>query len=152
MRYIVTILGIFLGDEWLKKYIEDHKEVGKYEDILDGKITVTRHHNKGAMLNFMQDKPKWVLGFSGAGMGAVLVFAVETIFKDADCVLKWGAALLAGGGLSNLFDRIQKGYVVDYFIINKGKLKKVIFNLSDILIFIGGLMIFIGSLFKNKGK
>ena len=55
---------------------------------------------------------------------------------------KLGTSLVLGGGLSNLYDRMKKGYVVDYFSIRVGKLKKVVFNLGDIFIFLGaGMML-----------
>ncbi|MFV0344120.1 MAG: signal peptidase II, partial [Anaerocolumna sp.] len=41
-----------------------------------------------------------------------------------------------------------KGYVVDYFSFKW--LKKIVFNISDICIFIGGALITIASLFKNE--
>ena len=47
--------------------------------------------------------------------------------------------LMAGGGLSNLTDRISQGYVDDYISMahGPGKLQKLVFNLSDILVLAG---------------
>ena len=58
--------------------------------------------------------------------------------------------MVLGGGLSNVYDRLKYGYVVDYFIINYKKLKKVILNVADVFIFIGAFLIFIGEFFDNK--
>ena len=54
---------------------------------------------------------------------------------------KLGTSLVLGGGLSNLYDRMKKGYVVDYFSIRLGKLKKIVFNLGDIFIFLGAVIL-----------
>lgn len=48
---------------------------------------------------------------------------------------KIGLSMVLGGAISNLYDRLVKGYVVDYFSIEFKRLKKVIFNLGDILYF-----------------
>ncbi len=150
MSYLIGILSIFFGDGLIKKYMEENKTFDQNEDILGGKVSLTKYHNKGAMLNFMQDKPEWVLRFSFAGAGAALVYLFYTVTKGANWLIKVGVTLLSGGGLSNLYDRLKKGYVVDYFIINYKKLKNIVFNLSDMMIFLGGLLILIGSLFEDK--
>ena len=48
---------------------------------------------------------------------------------------KIGLSMVLGGAISNLYDRLVKGYVVDYFSIEFKRLKKVIFNLGDIFVF-----------------
>lgn len=50
---------------------------------------------------------------------------------------KMALTLVLAGGLSNLLDRMKRGYVVDYFSIQWKSLKKVVFNLADIFIFLG---------------
>ena len=50
---------------------------------------------------------------------------------------KLGLSLVMGGALSNLYDRVVRGYVVDYFTIEWKSLKKVVFNLGDMFVFLG---------------
>ena len=57
-------------------------------------------------------------------------------------------SLVISGGLSNVYDRIKRKHVVDYIYWNK--LKKIVFNLADVFIFIGGLITIIGELIKDK--
>ena len=53
--------------------------------------------------------------------------------------VKLGGALALGGGLSNLTDRMTKGYVTDYFSLNVkwDRLRRLVFNISDFCILIG---------------
>ena len=53
---------------------------------------------------------------------------------------KLALTLTLAGGVSNLYDRMKRGYVVDYFSIQWKKLKKVVFNLGDIFIFAGSAL------------
>lgn len=46
------------------------------------------------------------------------------------------------GAISNLYDRVVRRYVVDYFSIQCGKLKGVVFNLGDIFVFLGSGILF----------
>lgn len=135
MIYIILILSIFVGDGIIKKYIEDTKQYGKNEKIFNGKIIISKYHNKGAMLNFLENNVKLVLALSSAMLGAVFVIFAIFLPKKENKLLKLGLALILGGALSNTYDRIKKGYVVDYFSFNW--LKKIVFNLSDICIFLG---------------
>mgnify|MGYP004557310627 CR=1 FL=1 len=48
-----------------------------------------------------------------------------------------------------LYDRLKRGYVVDYFSIQCGKLKKVVFNLGDIFVFLGSGILFGAELIKE---
>lgn len=54
---------------------------------------------------------------------------------------KLALTLVLAGGVSNLFDRLTRGYVVDYFSIQWKQLKKVVFNLGDIFIFAGSILL-----------
>ena len=60
--------------------------------------------------------------------------------------------LTLGGALSNYYDRIRRNYVVDYFSINVGRLKKVIFNLGDIFIFAGAVLMIIAQVASGAWK
>ena len=51
------------------------------------------------------------------------------------------SALIIGGGLSNLVDRIiNQGAVIDFMNIGVGSLRTGIFNLADVAIFVGMFM------------
>ena len=52
--------------------------------------------------------------------------------------------------MSNIFDRFTRGYVVDYIRIKVKGLDKVIFNLGDIFILVGSLMMPFGTKKKIK--
>lgn len=147
MFYVLMVLGIFITDTLIKNYIEDNKEMHKSEKILNGNIIIERYHNKGAMLNFLEDKAETVKMISAVFAGILLLIFAFVVPKKGNHLLKLGLSLLLGGALSNVYDRITKGYVVDYFSFKF--LKKIVFNISDILIFIGSLFITIHSLFKK---
>ena len=65
-------------------------------------------------------------------------------------VQKLGIAMILGGALSNLYDRLVRRYVVDYFSIQWKKLKDVVFNLGDIFVFAGSLILLLRELFCKK--
>lgn len=139
MIYILIVLSIFVGDGFIKKYIEETKQYGKDEKVLGGKIIISKYHNSGAMLNFLEKRKEVVLALSSLILGIVITLFAILLPKKGNKLLKFGLSLIVGGALSNTYDRIKKGYVVDYFSFSW--LKKVIFNISDICIFIGTFLV-----------
>lgn len=91
------------------------------------------------------------------------IFAA-TLTTKGNVVLKGGLALLLGGAYSNTYDRLKRGYVVDYVsfclppVKNKvlAKLKNaleaVVFNVSDFAIIIGAMLILVRELLQNEEK
>ncbi len=147
MIYITITAIIFLLEIKIKKYIEDNKEMHKKEEIFNGNIILERYHNKGAMLNFLEKDAKLVKNISLTLLGIILLVFLFLLPKKGDRLLKVALSLILGGALSNVYDRITRGYVVDYFSFKF--LKKIVFNISDIVIFIGSFFVAVHSLFKK---
>lgn len=147
MIYILVATIIFAADVAIKSYIEKNKKINEEEEILKGRIIVTRYHNKGAMLNLLEKNTRAVIVISGCLFGAVLTLFGMVLPKN-NPVLKTGLSLLIGGASSNLYDRVKKGYVVDYFSFRF--LKKIVFNIGDLFIMLGSTIVGIYMMFKKK--
>jgi signal peptidase II len=72
----------------------------------------------------------------------VVIGMYEFLSKRKDTILLLiGFGLLAGGGVGNLVDRARHGFVTDY--IRDGEWA---FNLADVAIFVGGMLVFVALL------
>lgn len=147
MLYLIVIAAIFFTELKIKNYIEKNKEMHKKEEILNGNIVIERYHNKGAMLNFLENDVKMVKTISLTLLGVILLIFISLLPRKGDKLLKVALSFILGGALSNIYDRFTRGYVVDYFSFKF--LKKIVFNISDICIFIGAGLTVIRSLFKK---
>lgn len=147
MIYILIVFVIVIGEYFIKKHIERDRELGERQEILKGKIIIRKHHNEGAFLNFMDEKKEMLKTISCILLGLVSLLFIVLLPQKGKKVFKLGLAFALGGAISNVVDRIKRGYVVDYFSFNCKKLKSIIFNLSDIAIFIGAGLILLSSVF-----
>ncbi|RDU22153.1 signal peptidase II [Anaerosacchariphilus polymeriproducens] len=149
MIYLGIIFSIFILDFSIKKYMEEKKVLHKEEKICKGKIILHKYHNKGAIFNFLERNQFLVILGSILGVAVLAVNFGSNLLKRRKRVLKLGQSFMLGGALSNLYDRISKKYVVDYFSFNSrcSRLKNIIFNLSDIFIFLGGILVIIYRVF-----
>lgn len=141
MKFLLIAAAIFGLDFKLKNYMEEHWEFGKKKEICNGNIIVTKTHNTGAMLNFMESRSQVVRNVSVGLFIILFILFLKKLFQKGDSLSKMAFAFLVGGASSNVYDRLKRGFVVDYFSFLW--LKKVVFNLGDIFIFLGSLLLII---------
>lgn len=100
---------------------------------LGGRIKLTALWNRGAAFGLP-------LGREALMVLSALVLGVTVLFRRRS---PFGAGLVLGGGLSNLWERLRYGKVLDYlrFPAAPGKLKKYVYNLADLALFLGALLL-----------
>lgn len=143
MIYILIVIAIALTETIIKNYMEDNFELGERKEILNGKVILRKHYNRGMMLDFMEGKMDIIKKVSGVVLGILLIIFAILLPKRGNRILKLGLSFIIGGAISNVADRFNKGYVVDYFSFNTkfDKLRRIVFNLSDMFIFLGSILI-----------
>lgn len=146
MIYILIVIAIVAAEHFIKNYIEKNIKDGEERDIAGGRITVQKYHNKGAFLNFLDNKKEIVKAASSVCLGLLLLLFVTTLPRKGSRLYKLGLSLVLGGAASNVSDRFRRGYVVDYFSINYKKLKNIIFNIGDFAIFAGCFFLFLSEI------
>lgn len=150
MYYLLGAFALFFGEERIKRWVETHFTLNEEKPVLKKHLIFTRHHNYGFVHNRRSEHRGQVLVVSLVGLFLVVGNGIYVFFSGLSHGLKAGMMLLMAGGLSNAYDRIKRHYVVDYFIINKGRLKKTIFNLADILLFLGAVVCAAASLLEER--
>lgn len=135
--------SLALLDNSIKNKIEDGTIDNGVIQKTKGFAEIEKHHNKGLPMNKLDDHTKEITAVS---CGAMFFQAMNTlndaIAKD-DSVVDAANAMILAGALSNTYDRVERGYVVDYLKIGR---KRAIYNLSDFLIIFGVIIRFIKAL------
>ena len=144
MKWMLLPAGIFTADYIMKKRAESWNEEEAPEKMLGGHIILQKLHNRGAALSFMEKTPKLLTG--------VTAFYVYLIKKPKQLFLKTGVGMILGGAWSNVWDRITRKYVVDYFSFHTKcrKLERVVFNLADMFIFLGGFLVIFWNMLRKS--
>lgn len=143
MLYLIIPTLVFITDQKLKNRIEVKYQEQDHNIIWGNRIIVTKYHNYGAFLNAGQKAPGLIKMISSSILLFLAVSYVLLLFQKGGTVMKTSLSFLLGGALSNVWDRITRGYVIDYFSFNYVKLKKIVFNLADMFIFAGSILILI---------
>ena len=148
MLYIGIVAGIFVLDFFIKRYVDKKYDRKVKHPKLGGLCYIEKYYNNGAMLNMLERWPGVLKVVQTAFMVLVCVWFYFSMRRnDTAFAGKLGTAFLVGGGLSNLIDRYTKGHVVDYVGFGFGPkwFRRIVFNVSDFFIFIGGVLAVIGN-------
>lgn len=116
-------------------------------------LNITLEHNKGAAFSFLSQQGSLAVAlFIGSAVVVSLVLCIWLYRLHArDHWLGISLALLLGGALGNLYDRIIYGYVVDFVHFHWNDRSFAIFNLADTSITLGAFMLII-DIFRRKKK
>jgi len=109
-------------------------------------------HNKGAAFSFLAAESGWQRYFFTAIAVAATVFIIYLLKRHAgQRLFCWALALILGGAIGNLIDRVMYGYVIDFLDFYVGKWHWPAFNVADMAI-VGGAGLFILDELRRVGK
>lgn len=95
--------------------------------------------NTGISYGLLDGQPTWVLG----GIMIVAIVALSVWWwRSHDMLIRLGLALCIGGALSNALDRLILGAVADFFHFHWGNWSFYIFNIADVAITLGVILLF----------
>lgn len=130
--YYIIIAIIFVVDQLSKYLVLANMEHGQSLPILDGVFHLTFVKNTGAAFSNFQDQRWGLIIITTIVLIVLIIFFVKNIHKEHWSLLL-ATALIIGGGLGNLLDRIILGYVVDMFDFQFWP----VFNIADMAVVTG---------------
>lgn len=122
---------VVLADQAVKLGIARTMRLGESIPVLPGIFHITYIENPGAAFGMFANQ-RWV--FIVAGI--LVVLAAGVMYRriaETGRMVRWGAALLLGGAVGNLIDRVRLGCVIDFFDFRVWP----VFNIADIGICVG---------------
>lgn len=140
--YYLIVAFIAGLDQIVKVIIINQLDLFEKISVIPDIFDITHIRNDGAAYNMFSQVPILLIVMPALVMLAGMVYIGMT-FKKSNSLLMVAIAMVIGGGLGNLIDRISKGYVVDYFDIHIIP----VFNVADICICIGCGLLFIYLIF-----
>jgi len=103
---------------------------------------LTYVHNPGAAFSFLSEAGGWQRWFF-AGLALVISVAIAvwlTRLKEHETLLAVALALILGGAVGNLIDRLAYGYVIDFLDVYYGTWHWPAFNIADSAITVGVML------------
>jgi signal peptidase II len=151
-RFIVVMLTLFccVGcDQMSKSAARSMLRSGITESLFSDSLRLQLTENPGSFLSLGASLPEQLrfILFTGAVAVILLSLVCAALFARRLSTARFVAlALIAGGGISNLIDRLlYDGRVTDFLNVGIGALRTGIFNLADMAILAGALLLVLGT-------
>jgi len=117
-------------------------------------FNLTLMYNYGAAFSFLSDAGGWQRWFF-AGLAGLVSIAIVWWLKGTDRrqrMLGIALALILGGALGNLWDRLLLGYVVDFLDVYYASWHWPAFNVADSAITIGAVLMVVDALWGKQDR
>jgi signal peptidase II len=150
---LLSILVVLL-DQGTKSYISQHYLEFEFTRILPV-LDVTLMHNVGAAFSFLASASGWqrwlFIGLAVTVSIGLIVWLCR-LPRGAHRMLAAGLALVLGGAMGNVIDRMRLGYVVDFIHFHWETHYFPAFNVADSAITVGAACLLLDALFEKERK
>lgn len=140
MIIIVVIISLLLdiGSKFLVSRIFILNES---KTIIDNFLNITYVRNTGAAWSIL-DNNTWIVTVISL---LIIIGIIYYVYRNrvSKKILKMGYGLILGGAIGNFIDRIVYGYVIDFIDIDIFGWNYPIFNLADMFIVVGVILVMI---------
>lgn len=148
MLIIILSLIFFFIDSLSKHLIINKIPLGISNKVINNFFYITHINNEGAAFSILNGKTIFLIVISIIVIIILLNYIRKNNIKDSLSIIS--ISLVIGGSLGNLFDRITKGYVVDFLDFHIFGYNFPVFNIADTFITVGVFLLFISLNRKEK--
>jgi len=153
MLYLLLSAGVFAADRLTKNLIESSMSLHDSRSVIPGLFYIVYDKNQGIAFGLFADSPSRLKTFVLILLSSLALAGVATLLWTLDqssAVVSAGLAMILGGALGNLIDRIQGGGVVDFLYFAVRDYYWPAFNLADSAIVVGGGLLLLHMLREGR--
>ena len=143
LHFLIALFVIVL--DRLAKLVVEHKiPLHDGIQIIPGFFRLTHLENRGAAFGLFADSPSpWKIGALVLFSVIALVVVSALLWKNSHTIsiTGIGLALILGGAVGNLWDRLTAGHVTDFLLFYVGRYQWPAFNVADSAIVVGATLL-----------
>jgi len=149
--YWLLLSAVVVGlDLWTKALAEQHLVLYRPVEVLSF-FNFTLAYNSGAAFSFLADAGGWQRWFfSMVALVASIVIVGWLLKLRGERMVALGLALILGGALGNLWDRLTLGHVVDFLDFHWAGYHFPAFNIADSAITVGAVLLILDMFIARK--
>ena len=144
------IISIFILDRATKIYVINFYDNNFGTDLLNSKfLNIRLIWNEGIAFGLFSFNEEFFYNILTFLIGSVIII-IFIMIKKSEGFKKYSLSMVLGGALGNFYDRIFFKAVPDFIDFHIGNFHWFIFNVSDIFITIGVILMIVLELISNK--
>jgi signal peptidase II len=151
LTFVIVLLDLS-SKSLLSAQMELYQSIVIIKDFFNLGFNLTLVHNYGAAFSFLADQSGWQRWFFTivSSIISIILLIWLTRLQKTEKLLAIAIALVLGGAIGNLWDRVTMGYVVDFLDVyirtSAGQWHWPAFNIADSAIFIGAVFLIIDAI------
>jgi signal peptidase II len=145
-------LAVIVADRAVKLWITHHFAPLERVHVLRV-LDIILTYNSGAAFSFLADASgwqRWLFVLLALGVSAALIVWLRRLDARVHGLLACGLALIVGGALGNMIDRLTSGRVVDFIHVHWGRAYFPAFNIADSAITIGAVLLLLDAWSESR--
>ena len=151
-RWYLLAAAVVLADQVTKSMVTSRFVEGERLEI-NAFFNMVLVYNKGAAFSFLANAPGWqtplLIGFALVAIAIVVTLLVRSPERR---MLSCGLALILGGALGNVIDRLRFGKVVDFLDFHAAGWHWPAFNVADSAITVGAVLLILEGFQKHERR
>ncbi|MES2979988.1 MAG: signal peptidase II [Pseudomonadota bacterium] len=149
-QWLGLALLILVADQFTKVLITGYYRLGD-STYVTSFFNVVRAHNSGAAFSFLAEAGGWQRWFFTAiGVAAALFIGYLLKSHAGEKLFSFALALILGGAIGNVIDRILHGYVIDFLDFHYRGWHFPAFNVADSAITVGAVCLILDELLRVR--
>ena len=150
-RWYLLACLIVIIDQLAKHWVSSVFSYGETLELLPV-LNLTLVHNLGAAFSFLSDAGGWQRWFFAIVSLVVSIVLVVWLYRlpARQTLLASALALVLGGAIGNLWDRVVLGYVIDFIDVHYQQYHWPAFNVADAAITLGAVLLILESFLAPK--
>lgn len=152
LPWLLLSLLVIVLDQWTKHIVLGTLDHLQRVEVIPGFLNWTLAFNTGAAFSFLADESgwqRWLFTALAIGVSAVLVVWLGRT-RRGEWRTALPLALIVGGAIGNLIDRLCFGHVTDFIQVYHGDWYFPAFNVADSAISVGAVLLIAFGLFEGK--
>jgi signal peptidase II len=147
-RWLLLALAIVVVDQVTKAWVLAAFQPGEVRPLLP-LLSLVLAFNTGAAFSFLAGASGWQRWLFTVIAIVVAAVIVRLLRKGGSTPYLAGLALILGGAIGNVWDRLSLGKVVDFVLVHYGDWHFPAFNVADSAITVGAILLILESLFAK---
>ncbi len=147
-KLLLLSLGIVVLDQATKFFTKSYMILGHSKNLLGNFVRYTYIENTGMAFGIHVGNHLFFTAFSILASLVILIYLFKA--RNDQPMVRISLALILGGAIGNLIDRIFFGAVVDFIDVGFGSLRWYVFNVADAAVSIGMIFLITAILLKKN--
>ena len=146
LPWLAIAVIVIVLDQFTKTLILNNFTLGESRSVTSF-FNLVRAHNAGAAFSFLAGAAGWQRWFfTGLGLAAAVFIVWMLKRHNGQRLFSWALALILGGALGNVIDRVLHGHVIDFIQLHYQSWYFASFNVADSAITCGALLLILDEL------